>query len=43
MDIYRIYNTYASLPRLIGGYVDQSSPIFYGGKTSKGKKKRKNK
>lgn len=43
MNIYKIFNTYASLPIVRGGYVDQSSPIFYGGKTSKGKKKKKKK
>ena len=42
MDIYRIYNAYAKILR--EDYVNQSSPIFYGGKTSKKKKKkRKNK
>ena len=41
MNAYRLYNPYASLPRLREGYVDQTSPIYYGGKTSKGKKKKK--
>ena len=34
-------NPYASLPIVREGYVDKSSPIYYGGKTSKAKKKKK--
>lgn len=39
MDIYKIYNTYAN--KLREDYINYGSPIFYGYKNSKRKKKKK--